>query len=184
MTCKANIPPEMCDLWQETEAPECRGCEDNSVGFMSEVKDPGNGRYDLKELTLNAHNFTKGKTCKKEGCMRVGKLTRGYCSKHYSRLKKNTLGGPKKTDGRGKYKRVKKIKPECKYDGCTRPASSLEYCSMHYQQFKDGRLGKTFSTTCLYCDQPFKSKGLCEKHYYVVKYWWKKEIAKKKGASS
>jgi hypothetical protein len=91
---------------------------------------------------------------------------RGYCSKHYARLRRN--GSPYEV------KLNRERSPTCKIEGCHNEHHAQDYCSMHYMRFK--RFGnplrevehiknayKICEIEC--CESQVFSKGLCGLHY-------------------
>lgn len=65
--------------------------------------------------------------CSFIGCRNIGKLTKGLCSMHYQRLRKN--GDP----AISKYARVAKG-TLCKHGSCAKAAHAKGYCQNHYVQ--------------------------------------------------
>lgn len=67
------------------------------------------------------------RTCSIDGCDRGGKLTRGWCSKHYQRWKAH-----------GDPTRISDVFHDgaiCAVDGCERTAASRDWCKLHYQRW-------------------------------------------------
>lgn len=67
--------------------------------------------------------------CKIAGCGNVGKLTRGWCQKHYQRWQ--STGDPLKS----KIDREQTGKP-CRVQGCERGSGYKGFCELHYDRWK------------------------------------------------
>lgn len=81
--------------------------------------------------------------CSIPDCGNAGKLTRGWCTKHYQRWQNN--GDPLKSrinrDQTGK---------DCKFDGCERTSGYKGYCEMHYDRIRRTGNPATVSTNPLF----------------------------------
>ena len=69
------------------------------------------------------------KICSVEGCGKAGKLTRGWCPKHYRRWQVH--GDPLIS----LYDREQTGQP-CKHDGCDKPSGYQGFCQNHYKMWR------------------------------------------------
>lgn len=132
MTCKANIPASLCDLSQETEALECRGCDKNKVGFMGFKPTAGGNHSDgsshlpkapIRPEVLRGKYLRKPRPkvpCSVDGCTHHAKV-KGYCTPHYGQFKYGSLG---------------KSRQGCSVEGCDKAHKSKGMCQKHYDQKK------------------------------------------------
>ena len=99
--------------------------------------------------------------CEINGC-ESKHLAKGYCFKHYARLKR-TGGLFKKTHSQ-----------YCSVEGCKKRYFAKGLCCMHYTRLRnhgDVLYGSHPSICCITgCDEKYHSKGLCRRHYGRLRY--------------
>ena len=56
---------------------------------------------------------------------------------------------------------------KCNQKDCKRPYRAKGYCNVHYNQWRQGKLGKSRYKTCSQesCKKPMGKRGLCDAHY-------------------
>ena len=93
--------------------------------------------------------------CAGHGCERVGKVVRGFCSKHYSELQRRERGAA-----------VRQTKP-CSVDGCELRSRAREWCTKHltrWYRYGDAefRLPGELRNGCRICPLCKEDKALSE----------------------
>lgn len=112
-------------------------------------------------------------TCAVEDCEN-NSVSKGYCPKHYARLKRH--GDPLATKSRPRSSPG--TRSICEVDGCEIRVKGQGYCLKHYQRFKktgdplrnpSGRTTRTYAPDELCsadgCGDAPRKSGLCGKHY-------------------
>lgn len=69
--------------------------------------------------------------CAVEGCDDGGYKTRGYCKRHYARLRRQGVVGEAEREAAAPYRGS-----SCSVAGCDRPARSRGYCRGHYKRWR------------------------------------------------
>lgn len=122
--------------------------------------------------------YSKQATCKVHRCERGGKITKGFCKKHYNSYRKELID----FDGfeTGKRKRITRYLPEdrCKVSSCKRRPRGRGFCNNHLQSFLRGMIDpngkrlvplpiKNKGELCSYegCGKPAHCKTYCHLHY-------------------
>lgn len=107
MENNCEVTSSLCELWQETEALECRGCDKNKHPWNHYKRGPG-GDYADKDSGWHRENQS-----------------------FYA-----TVPDSRKPDSnrRGKYIRKEKAVKPCQHPNCTDDAYCKGLCANHYQQ--------------------------------------------------
>lgn len=112
------------------------------------------------------------RTCMVDGC-ESPHLAKGYCCKHYSRLR--TTGDPLKVK---KYSRAKKPYHKCSIDGCEGAGRTRGLCATHYQRwlkYGEPQKGGTYKSKkpaeCIVegCCKSVVAIGYCASHYSMFR---------------
>ena len=123
--------------------------------------------------------YSPNATCKVHRCERGGKITKGFCRKHYSGYMRGLLD----YDGfeTGKRKRVLRYVPgtdRCKVRGCEQVPRDVGFCKNHSSGYREGHYdsqGKRITRALVRnagkvcslkgCGRPAHCMSYCRKHY-------------------
>jgi len=125
-------------------------------------------------------NYIQRKKCKIKDCLYRGKLSKGFCEKHYMHMRRGYL------DENGvelkELRRTYTENSQCKARGCKERAITKNFCVRHYGQLRrkliDER-GVPLRQFNMYnrksvcsvsnCDKKAICRGYCENHYRMMR---------------
>lgn len=139
-----------------------------------------NGRIteDGEKIWKRAAKYPKDFECVYNGCGKRGKISKGFCKKHYEWLRKGIID----FDGvfLRPFKRIAAYGPDdrCKAQRCTKRPTQRGWCHTHITSFKRGiydekgrrivpEMSKNKGFTCKEsgCTESAITRGMCKLHY-------------------